>query len=295
MADGTFSLVPKDYSQLYIISAKIYNMWVPLLFVLMKNRSQNDYLEVWNKLLDIANEDSLDIPTTPLIFLDFEKASANTFQSVFPDGKILRCHFHLWQAVLRNLKKKHLYGKYMNNSDFAVRVKKVAALAFLRPEEVLPMFISLTEDAPDDETEFFQYFEHTFIRGKCVRRVERFNKHIYAKSKYPVDEWNVFHRLNDDLERTTNMQEACNRKLQACNFSGDHLTIFKLTSLLLDFNQRSTHNILSHITQGAPPIKRKKKDDTKHKNLQRLYQMYLNDEMGQEDYLFGCTGNLPLL
>lgn len=61
-----------------------------------------------------------------------------------------------------------------------------------------------------------------------------------------------------DLERTTNMQEAFNRKLQCCNYSGDHPSIYALSSLLLNVNEQIQHSMDKHITAGLPEKKTKK-------------------------------------
>ena len=43
MADGTFKICPPEYMQLYTIHLKFYEIWQPLIWILMKNRTTNDY------------------------------------------------------------------------------------------------------------------------------------------------------------------------------------------------------------------------------------------------------------
>lgn len=97
--DGTFLLAPNGYEQLYVISGKMYNMWNPLIYTLMKNRKKEDYDIMWQMLLEKANENEYEIKNNPVLLLDFEKAAANSFKSLFPQGEILRCHFHFWQCL----------------------------------------------------------------------------------------------------------------------------------------------------------------------------------------------------
>lgn len=95
----------------------------------------------------------------------------------------------------------------------------------------------------------------TFIQGKLLRTIKSTNKHVYMPPKYPIKEWNVYERFNLDLDRTTNMQEAYNRKLQSCNYSGSHPTLYTLTTLLLNFNQQMLNLMKKHITAGIPTKK----------------------------------------
>lgn len=145
---------------------------------------------------------------------------------------------------------------------------------------------------PVGTEEFLRYFEETFIRGRCVRIVNKGDKHIYGKPKYSVAEWNVYNRFEDDLDRTTNAQEAFNRMLQCCNFHGDHPSVYRLSTLLLDVNQRICHQMEEHIIKGAPFPKKKKQDSERQVHLIRLYTKLKDGSISTEDYLFGCSGNL---
>ena len=83
MADGTFSLAPVGYCQIFTIFANIYDRWISLINFIMKNRTQEKYIYAWNKLIDYANNLHCDIPSNPHIMLDFEKASANAVKICF--------------------------------------------------------------------------------------------------------------------------------------------------------------------------------------------------------------------
>ena len=127
----------------------------------------------------------------------------------------------------------------------------------------------------------------TFVRGKCLRYITRTDKFIYANPRYAVSEWNVYTRFEEQLEQTTNIAEAHHRRIQACNVYGDHPSLWKLASLLLDVNQRASHAMTQHITEGAPAKKQRKKDANKDQNLLRLYKRFNAGEMVRNDYIFG--------
>lgn len=258
---------------------------------MIKGRTTNDYYYVWEQLINESIRQGFDVPEDPTIILDFEKASANAFASHFPTGRIFRCHFHMWQTILKNLKKKGVYRLYQVDNVFHVWVKKVGALAFLPENQVTENFMELYEECAQGAKDFCNYFDETFVRGKCIR-VTR-GKPVYSGPKYNISEWNVFCRFDTDLESTTNVQEAMNYKLQSCNHSGDHPTLFRLATLLLDFNSRVCHQMEQHIIAGAPKKKSTKECMQRKTNLLRLWEKYKKGEMEVADYLFGCAGNMP--
>ena len=140
MADGTFSLAPNEYQQLYIFCAKAHNIWNPLVYVLMKNRTIRDYDKVWKILIDAAQDNEIDVTENHILYLDFEMAPAKSFLTHFPLGKILRCHFHMWNCILRKLKKFNLYQRYLTDVDFNNEVRELGAIAFLPPDHVTKEF-----------------------------------------------------------------------------------------------------------------------------------------------------------
>jgi len=258
----------------------------------MKNRSTKDYSLMWNEILKFADESNYAIPDSPTIILDFEKASANSFTSLFPNGKILGCYFHFWQTIHKNLKKKQVYSLYKNDHTFNKKIKNIACLAFLPEEEVVSTLTELHSLFPPEAGEFLKYFDETFVRGKLLRTVAHGRKDIYGGPRYAVLEWNVFNRFEHDLERTSNMMESTNRQLQACNIHGNHPTLYRLKTLLLDYNQRMVHKMEDYITRGAPEPKKKKVVKDREENLKRLHVKYLAKDLSKDDYLFGCAGNV---
>lgn len=74
MSDGTFSIVLKEYHQLYTICGKMYGLWSPLVYVLMKRRTKNDYYKIWMKICQICDEYGIDVVEAPILHVDFENA-----------------------------------------------------------------------------------------------------------------------------------------------------------------------------------------------------------------------------
>lgn len=293
MADGTFSLAPKNYEQLFIISVKIHEIWYPCIFSLIKSRTSNSYDQLWQTLIDKAIENTIDIPDEPSLILDFELASSNSFQNMFPNGTVYRCHFHFWKTILKNLKKQNVYNLYLNDTKFNQAVKKIGSLAYLPEKDVVTTFLEIQEEFPSEADLFAKYVDKTFVRGTIIRTVKN-GKTIYRKPKYNISEWNVFKRFEDDLERTTNIQESLNNRLQFCNYAGNHPTLFQLSKLLLDYHQRTVHTMNQHIIAGMPERKRRRQDRERENNLRRLFEKFSDNIISKYDYMLGCSGNLTL-
>jgi hypothetical protein len=291
MADGTFSLAPTNFNQIFIISGKIYNRWIPLIYVLMTARTVLQYQTVFNALISVAIDNSIDVPDAPSLILDFEKASSQAFLSEFPKGIVHRCYFHYRNTILKNLKKKGVYQNYLNDEHFKNMVMTIAVLPFLPLDEVLSTFLDITDNCPSYSTPFFKYVDATFIRGKCIRHIPRLNKSIYGNPKYQLSEWNLFTRFGSEIETTTNVQESINHRLSCCNHNGSHPSLFKLAQLLMDFDQRNEHFMNCYIVNGMPELKKRKEVRERDENLNRLHRKYSDGLISKEDYLFGCYGN----
>ena len=83
---------------------------------------------MWNKVHDLC-------PTacpTHLI-VDFEIASINAFSQYFHTTKVQVCFFHLCQNVWRKVQQLGLGARYMQDPEFATKVRMLPALAFALP------------------------------------------------------------------------------------------------------------------------------------------------------------------
>ena len=111
-------------------------------------------------------------PVATLQFLvDFEQGAYLTLVEV--EG----CFFHLCQRLDYHVKELGLMTKYQNDPDFKLRVKKLAALAFLPLADVIDAFEVLADTFEDDELLLLGYFEPTWIgvtvgRGAQIRAAD---------------------------------------------------------------------------------------------------------------------------
>ena len=293
MSDGTFKCAPKEYMQLYTISAQIHGLWMPLIYMLMAKRTVQAYFDAWQIVICRAISLECHTPEAPQILIDFEKAAATAFRQHFPSGAIHRCNFHFTNTVMKNLRKKNCATLYNNDEEFKRKVQMLCSLAFIPPKHVNEQFNIIVEDMDSQASDFVAYFKKNFVKG-AVLRTTRSGEVVCAPANYDINEWNVYHRFDADLARTTNAAEAYHRRLHSANYHGEHANVFKLVSLLLDIDQSVAHKMGLHLVAGAPPPKKKKSDAERDANLRRLYEKYCAKELSLEDYMYGCSGNVMM-
>jgi hypothetical protein len=95
---GAFDVAPSLFSQLYTISVVKDHHILPIIYVLLKNKSKPTYLafiNIINNLISGLNP--------RIIITDFEKAALTAFSSKFPTTRLSGCLFHLAQNIYRKV------------------------------------------------------------------------------------------------------------------------------------------------------------------------------------------------
>ena len=86
--NGTFKTVPRTFSQLYTVHALINGHTVPLIYILLTDKTQATYTAVLEQLKNLINELT---PETAMV--DYEIAMINSLRTVFPQTQIKCCFF----------------------------------------------------------------------------------------------------------------------------------------------------------------------------------------------------------
>lgn len=94
--DGTFSISPNLFSQVFVILGCRNGEVYPCLYALLPNKEQATYTKLLVELKRLVPDIN-----TMSISVDFEIAVHNAFRTEFPAIEIRGCFFHL----LKNLKK----------------------------------------------------------------------------------------------------------------------------------------------------------------------------------------------
>ena len=290
MCDGTFNVVPKLFTQLFIIMSKKYGKWFPSIYCLCQNKCQETYEIIWKTVLDLCVKNNIEINEELQIHIDFEKAIINAILLVLPSAKIMHCLFHLGQSVFRKVQSLGLTSEYRNSESFRTNVRMLVALAFVEPEKVVDIFNKISEGF--DNTEILTYFENTYIQGKVIRACRQ-GKIVRASALFPVHMWTCWNRIEQCKDRTNNVQESFHNGLSVAA-GKSHIGYNEMLSLLLKEHHKADHNIKAHIIDGIPPPKRNRKQNDRNSAIDRLYIQYKDHYMNVNDYLYGIQSNIKV-
>ena len=173
---------------------------------------------------------------------DFEKGAFLAAVEVFPGIASEGCFFHLSKRLDYHVKSLGLMQKYKDDTDFRIRVKKLAALAFIPVADVIPAFESLSTHFLQDEFPLLAYFEKTWI-GTPVGATRRLTPH------FPIQMWNALERSAACSTRTTNALEAYHHAFNAL-ISCQHPSVWKFLDSLRN-QQALTANTMQRIQRGC--------------------------------------------
>ena len=190
--DGTFSVVPKPFFQLFTISFIENNSIFPVVFSLLINKNGTTYKKLFQILIELNGR-----PTPTLIKTDFEQASISAARSQFPNAKISGCLFHLGQAIQRRIAEEGLKKYYNDNPFVRKHIKELMALSFVPIECIKPLFEELYNRArfPDRLKPIYDYFSRNYIEGIITTR-------------YPRDIWSCYTSFVVEIKESTMQQKA---------------------------------------------------------------------------------------
>ena len=193
--DGAFKIAGKPFKQLYALHAFVRGArgsvkQVPLVFVLMSHRRQEDYVAVLDAVREIAPGAQ---PTA--VVMDFEMAFWLAVSEVFPSAERHGCFFHWCQCVFRKIQKLGLTTAYESNPDMRHFMRAVMSLPLLPADKAPEAFDLLNAINPYEQLKPLLAY---------VRRAWFFN------AMFTPESWSVFGRA----VRTMNDAEGRRRRLR---------------------------------------------------------------------------------
>ena len=233
--DGTFSVVPDLFVQLYTIHAEKDGNIFPCIYALLPNKSEATYDKLFKKLLEI---EPLLNPVT--VMIDFERAAMNALEENFI-SVITGCFFHLSQNIFRQVQEQGLAIRYQEDNNFAINIKMLASLAFVPENDVLICFNVLMQQFPEEAITLAKYFEKTYI-GRVLPDLSR------RTPMFPIRIWNIYSRVNSRLARTNNNVEGWHNAFKSTVVSS-HPSFCKL-SLFLQREQSLQEAVLAKWEAG---------------------------------------------
>ena len=247
--DCTFSVVPKGFSQLFVLMAYIpaYDYYLPIYYVLMQSKCLESYKIVLSNI--VFQTDWRLQPKS--ITSDFEQALMTSLQQEF--GKeipYIACEFHWKQAIRRkligyNLPLDHI-SKIIGNNGY-MEILCIIPIVEIIPKGI-PYVRFLMKDleilSPGPYDSFWKYFTKTWM------------------VTYNPLTWNIHDIINREsteeilINRTNNAIERQNRTFQEQFKNTGHPTIIELVEVIQTVSK-------GHI-DAMEDIKKKKRRPTKH-------------------------------
>ncbi|CAF1391294.1 unnamed protein product [Adineta ricciae] len=196
--DGTFKISPKLFYQLYSIHGHFQGRTFPFLYAYLPGKGE----PVYKELIDIILQNIDKHPTS--ITIDFECAVGNVIKRMFPSTKVTACFFHFKQNLWKKVKELNLVQLFLNDREVRHQLKNFACLAFVPEQYVTEEFEKLAEESPET------------MNGRNSRR---------RSPRFLISFWSCFDRLDHQLPRTNNPQEAWHNALK--NSCRKHPSIYE--------------------------------------------------------------------
>lgn len=95
--DGTFDYCTKHFLQLFTIHAYCNDVYVPLVYCLLKNKFKTTYAALFKTIMHKCKELGLTWKPENIV-VDFERGIHAGIEEMLPEAKIIGCRFHLAQS-----------------------------------------------------------------------------------------------------------------------------------------------------------------------------------------------------
>ena len=167
--DGTFDVVTRLYLQLFTIHGITNDGWIfPMVFAFLPNKNYQSYKYVFDKLAERRG-----LPLNPdIIVMDFEQSEIKAATECYPAAILQACHFHFTQSLYRHFSP-IMKKMYEEDNHFALTMKKIFGLAFVKPEDVRHAFNNVkfgaVYDAPLKDDLAIFYICGIYVHWDCLR------------------------------------------------------------------------------------------------------------------------------
>lgn len=174
--------------------------YLPLIYVLCCDKSQNTYEEIFKNILLLAPG----VKPQNIMF-DFERASMNAASICFNSAQISGCFFHFSQSVWRHIQSVGLQSKYSGDTKFAHNIRMLLALAFVRPCDVIAAYDQLIattfwvdhegEELNDEKQALLNYFV-----AACIDQIGRSTQTQQKRLLFAIKMWTNLEYANNNVE-----------------------------------------------------------------------------------------------
>ncbi|KAL3110477.1 hypothetical protein niasHT_019338 [Heterodera trifolii] len=261
--DGTFSLAPPMFYQIYTILARRGAWVIVVCHCLLTSKSQASYERMYELLKQAW-------PTfSPSSFtIDFETAARNATVNAFPGCAINFCFFHFVRNLQKKIKERSLWQRYCTDTVFAETVKMLTSVAFLPLSDIRTAVIALDTELGNDVAlrPLIDWLLNNYIGQPRPNGT-------WSQPTFPPEQWNVYTRTLNGEARTNNHAEAEHHRLQGA-FNCRHPSIWHFIDVLRR-EQKGTDGKYASFVAGLEPPQKAPKYQAADKRLFNLVQNYI--------------------
>lgn len=197
--DATFKSCPRPYKQVFTVLGDVHGFIVPLVHVLMIQRTTGHYRQVFHCVKSTMRRVTHHHWRPQKVICDFEQALITALETELTRTRVCGCYFHFNQALWKRVQGLGLAPAFRHDHRLAAVIRKVMALGHLPLALVQNNFDLLvhqrsTRRAQRDHPElqdFFQYVGNTYV---------------HRGAAFPPAMWNVYVR---NMEQRTNNHVEC--------------------------------------------------------------------------------------
>lgn len=264
--DGTFEYSPKFFTQLFTLHTIENGHYIPLVFILLPNKTTQAYFEAFKVLLDYCKSLGFCLKPTDIV-CDFEKAIHIAVRQIWPKINIIGCRFHLTQSWFRKIQNIGLVSEYKNeNSEIGRWLRWTFGLIFLDAAEVEDCFVEdLYSQMPQNQSliQYADYLVDNYVADDSV-----FTPNIWAF-------------CSSTTERSTNACESFHSKFNA-SFYNAHPNIYKFIDILKDVQLNTYIKINSvHLPVTHRNVNYKKRNEY----VTNLINLYKNGQITRFNFI----------
>lgn len=293
--DGTFQCCPDLFYQMYTIHGQVgqnvdTRQILPLVYGLLSSKTERAY-GIFLQIVLRFTLNEINIQLNPeTIITDFELAAIKASQNAFPTTQHKCCFFHLSQNIWKHIQKEGLSKKYISNSEFAHKMRHLAALAYLDPTEIPEAFEIIRDQVIANEGgKVTDWFFKYYVGGayQRVSRVQSASRQNFQLKRlppiFPPRMWSVLDCVKADIPTTQNNIENWHNRWNSL-LNRKKMNIYKTLKEL----KKEQKNTIMEIERITANIKKRKNKMSNH--LLKIKEHVLQKEtMDLKEYLSGLA------